>query len=224
MMGLRKCRAPNGRAIRWLRIAAIAVSSIILASCRAVTVPPIPSLAVLFESSSVDAPLSDHTVAQLDPEVQPSGHVHPSEEIQASIPDQQSRQPDGRQIQQAGLEVPCPPLPRHRSFKGVAAGPDASLPGYGQPFSASLTAQQSSTDAMPTQKQVAAKGYRTIFDSARNASYAYDPASQTFITFDNEAAVAAKADFIRREGLAGAMVWALGQETPSLWTALTNGL
>ena len=112
MMGLRKCRAPNGRAIRWLRIAAIAVSSIILASCRAVTVPPIPSLAVLFESSSVDAPLSDHTVAQLDPEVQPSGHVHPSEEIQASIPDQQSRQPDGRQIQQAGLEVPCPPLPR----------------------------------------------------------------------------------------------------------------
>jgi len=111
MTGLRNRRA-TGRAIRWLRIAAIAVSSIILASCRAVTLPSIPSLVVLFESSSLDAPLSDHTVAQLDAEVQPSGYVHPLEEIQASIPDQQSKQSDTRQIHQAGLEVPCPPLPR----------------------------------------------------------------------------------------------------------------
>ena len=106
----------------------------------------------------------------------------------------------------------------------MAPGPDSTLPGYNQPFSASQTAQQNYLDASPTQKQVAAKGYRTIFDSARNASYAYDAPSQTFITYDNEAAVAAKADFIRREGLAGAMVWAMGQETPSLWSALTNGL
>ncbi|GFR47249.1 hypothetical protein Agub_g8935 [Astrephomene gubernaculifera] len=105
-----------------------------------------------------------------------------------------------------------------RSFAGVQAGPDTTLPGYNQPFTGTAA------DPMPMQKTIAALGYRTVYENARNASYAYDATSKTFITYDNEAAVAAKAAYVKREGLAGVMAWALGQETPQLWTALTSGL
>lgn len=111
-----------------------------------------------------------------------------------------------------------------RTFKGVAPGANTALPGLGQPFSVSLTNQLGATEGMPTQINVAAKGFRTYFDTASNASYAYDSASQTFITYDNEAAVSAKADYVKRLGLGGVMAWALGQETATLWSALTSGL
>lgn len=111
-----------------------------------------------------------------------------------------------------------------RTFKGVDPGPDPNLPGYKQLFSSSLTTQLGSATAMPNQKTIAASGMRIVYDTARNASYAYDAASRTFITFDDERAVAAKAWYVRKAGLGGAMVWALGMETPQLWQALVENL
>ncbi len=112
-----------------------------------------------------------------------------------------------------------------RGFKGVPPGPNAQLPGYMQGFSAAQTAASDQSVTMPTHRQVVALGYPTYYDSAAQASFAYSAAAATWITFDNEAAVAAKAAFVRQQGLRGAMVWALGQDADArLWTALANAL
>lgn len=75
----------NGaRSLRWLRLLAIAVSAFMLASCRSLTAPALLPVAALAHVEA-EAPQAE------------------AEEAEESVA-----------VLQAGLEVPCPPLPRLR--------------------------------------------------------------------------------------------------------------
>jgi uncharacterized repeat protein (TIGR01451 family) len=77
--------------LRWLRILAIASSAIILASCKSITAPALVPLAAV-------APAAVENVE--------TAHDDAAEELDAAATE------DAAAVMQAGLEVPCPPLPR----------------------------------------------------------------------------------------------------------------
>jgi chitinase len=55
-------------------------------------------------------------------------------------------------------------------------------------------------------------GYIAWYDSARVGATLYNPATGTFYTYDNPAAVSAKASYIKKHKLGGAYVWALNDD------------
>jgi chitinase len=69
-------------------------------------------------------------------------------------------------------------------------------------------------------------GYTAWYDSARIGATLYNPATGTFYTYDNPAAVAAKTAYIKKHKLGGAYVWALNDDDPkaSLTKAIAAGL
>jgi chitinase len=69
-------------------------------------------------------------------------------------------------------------------------------------------------------------GYIAWYDSARVGATLYNPASGTFYTYDNPAAVAAKMAYIKKHKLGGAYVWALNDDdaSASLTKAIAAGL
>ena len=69
-------------------------------------------------------------------------------------------------------------------------------------------------------------GYIAWYDSARIGATLYNPASGTFYTYDNPAAVAAKTAYIKKHKLGGAYVWALNDDDAgaSLTKAIAAGL
>ena len=69
-------------------------------------------------------------------------------------------------------------------------------------------------------------GYITWYDSERVGATLYNPASETFYTYDNPAAVKAKTAYIKKHRLGGAYVWALNDDdaSASLTKAIAAGL
>jgi chitinase len=69
-------------------------------------------------------------------------------------------------------------------------------------------------------------GYVAWYDSARVGATLYNPATGTFYTCDNPAAVAAKTAYIKKHKLGGAYVWALNDDDvgASLTKAVAAGL
>lgn len=69
-------------------------------------------------------------------------------------------------------------------------------------------------------------GYAAWFDAERKEATLYNPATETFYTYDDPASVAEKTAYIRKYKLGGAYVWALGQDDAdgSLTKALATGL
>jgi chitinase len=69
-------------------------------------------------------------------------------------------------------------------------------------------------------------GYTAWFDAERDGATLYNPITRTFYTYDNPASVAVKTAFIRKHGLGGAYVWALGQDDAngSLTKAIAAGM
>jgi chitinase len=69
-------------------------------------------------------------------------------------------------------------------------------------------------------------GYTAWYDSARIGATLYNPASGTFYTYDNPAAVAAKTAYIKKHKLGGAYVWAVNDDDAgaSLTKAIAAGL
>jgi chitinase len=55
-------------------------------------------------------------------------------------------------------------------------------------------------------------GYIAWYDSARVGATLYNPATGTFYTYDNPAAVSAKTAYIKKHKLGGAYVWALNDD------------
>lgn len=69
--------------------------------------------------------------------------------------------------------------------------------------------------------------YTRYWDDIRRAPYLHHPTTKEFISYDDETVMKEKCDYIRDNGLAGAMVWELGQDRRPQWNALTainNGL
>jgi chitinase len=68
-------------------------------------------------------------------------------------------------------------------------------------------------------------GYVAWYDSARVGATLYNPATGTFYTYDNPAAVAAKTAYIKKHKLGGAYVWALNDDDAGALTkAIAVGL
>jgi chitinase len=59
-----------------------------------------------------------------------------------------------------------------------------------------------------------ANGYSYYWDEEAQAPYLYNPARQSYITYDNERSAAAKARYVREKGLNGIMFWELRQDIP----------
>src|ERR1700733_4415755 len=69
-------------------------------------------------------------------------------------------------------------------------------------------------------------GYTAWYDAARVGATLYNPATGTFYSYDNAAAVAAKTAYIKKHKLGGAYVWALNDDdaNASLTKAIAAGL
>lgn len=69
-------------------------------------------------------------------------------------------------------------------------------------------------------------GYTAWFDAERKEATLYNPAKETFYTYDDPASVAAKTAYIRKHKLGGAYVWVLGQDDAdgSLTKAIATGV
>jgi chitinase len=93
---------------------------------------------------------------------------------------------------------------------------------------------QSATGAAPGTREPGAYEYK---DLAKNYSayehhwsaeayvpWLYDPASQTFITYDDPRSLEAKAGYAKDLGLAGIMIWELSQGDDTLLDAINKGL
>ena len=110
-----------------------------------------------------------------------------------------------------------------RAFYGVpSTGPVSGLPGFQVPYDRGMTSWQSPENLMPSYNVVKAKGWPTYWDSVAQASYTFDPTSKMWITYDSLQAVTAKVNYIKSQGLAGAMVWALGQDDGTLWAVVSS--
>ncbi len=94
------------RPLRWLRLLAIAAGALALASCRG-----LPTSAVL-STATVAMPAAVETAAA----VPAPGNERPAVAADTAGWEAEVRRADGRpittSIQRAGLEAPCPPLPR----------------------------------------------------------------------------------------------------------------
>lgn len=86
----------------------------------------------------------------------------------------------------------------------------------------------------PAEKSIKSKGYsfikkqpgKVFRDPTTAAAWKYDKASKTFWTYDDPTTIRTKAEFIRKEGLGGAMIWSLGTDDSkgTLLNALHDGL
>lgn len=123
--------APAAVRLRWLRIAAIAVAAVSLASCRGVpTSALVGTAAISHDIDEVDAAGSTATVAEAvatEPAVTSPAH----DTVAAATWQREVRQiaaaTEGRrddQVVRTGLEAACPPLPRlgHRGCRSCGTG------------------------------------------------------------------------------------------------------
>ena len=68
-------------------------------------------------------------------------------------------------------------------------------------------------------------GYTAWYDAARVGATLYNPATKTFYSYDDPASVRAKTDYIKKNRLGGAYVWALNDDANgSLIKAIAAGL
>jgi chitinase len=69
-------------------------------------------------------------------------------------------------------------------------------------------------------------GYISWYDSARVGATLYNPSTEIFYTYDDQAAVATKTTYIKKKKLGGAYVWALNTDdaSASLTKAIAAGL
>jgi chitinase len=58
-------------------------------------------------------------------------------------------------------------------------------------------------------------GYRQYWDDTAKVPWMYSAARKIFITYDDERSVAAKADYVKKEGLNGIMFWELRLDLPA---------
>ncbi|MCC7501505.1 MAG: glycoside hydrolase [Flavobacteriales bacterium] len=80
--------------------------------------------------------------------------------------------------------------------------------GLFQPGVFSHTRTTSALDTVVTE----AKGWRVLRDEKAQAPYAYRSATKEFVTYDDAESVAAKARYVRSEGLGGIMFWQLADD------------
>jgi chitinase len=121
-------------------------------------------------------------------------------------------------------------------WTGVAAGDDFGLyqPATGPAASPDVTKQASvlagldgadpagTTDYYEIADQ---PGYTWHTDARTEATWLYNPTTQTFWSMENPTEIRAKAHYIASHGLAGASVWDLsGDSGNTLTAALTAGL
>ena len=64
-------------------------------------------------------------------------------------------------------------------------------------------------------KDLPLQGAEEHLDSKRGAGYSFDKSQGQFITYESPASADVKADFIRKEGLRGAMFWELSGDAPT---------
>ncbi|MFZ1687739.1 MAG: glycosyl hydrolase family 18 protein [Flavobacteriales bacterium] len=88
--------------------------------------------------------------------------------------------------------------------------------GLFQPGTFSHTIPYSAVDSTIT----GANGWDVFRDKGAWAAYAYNAGSKEFVTYDDAASIAAKANYVRHEGLGGIMFWQLIDDRPH--TGLLN--
>jgi chitinase len=64
------------------------------------------------------------------------------------------------------------------------------------------------------------KDYKPYWDNKAQASYLYSQSQKEFITYDDEATLRLKSQFIKQLNLGGAMVWELGLDSHPQWEAM----
>ncbi len=116
--------------------------------------------------------------------------------------------------------VPAPVLLADGS--GLCAKPDKAAPSPGCDTILTAGFATYSTIENITNKF----GYMPWYDSERIGATLYNPASGTFYSYDNPAAVATKTAYIKKHKLGGAYVWALNDDdaSASLTKAIAAGL
>ena len=82
--------------------------------------------------------------------------------------------------------------------------------------SGSFTYTEITTDYLPT--------YQRFWNEDAHVPWLYDPASGTFISYDDPQSIEAKAGYARDQALAGIMIWDVSQGDKSLMDAIYAGL
>lgn len=62
--------------------------------------------------------------------------------------------------------------------------------------------------------------YNEHWDEQAKAPYLFNPYTGEFVTYENEKSLSLKCDYIKQQGLGGAMVWELGLDTRPEWDAM----
>lgn len=75
-----------------------------------------------------------------------------------------------------------------------------------------------------TYKEVTTLSGTPYFHPDAQAPWLYDDHTGTFVTFDNPRSLVAKADYILKEHLGGAMIWEITEDDGTLLPALSNAL
>jgi len=132
--------APAAVRLRWLRIAAIAVAAVSLASCRGIpTSAVLGTAAVSHAIDQVDSAgpaLPGSELAEVESEVVVASAAMPADHAVATEPWQRDvqRLPEAGAVRRdarvvrTGLEAPCPPLPRLGHTGCRACGPRGGCP------------------------------------------------------------------------------------------------
>lgn len=66
----------------------------------------------------------------------------------------------------------------------------------------------------------AGSGYKRYWDDQAKVPYLHNPATQDFVSFDDEQSLRLKSEMIHQYHLGGAMVWELGQDTIPEWDGM----
>jgi chitinase len=64
------------------------------------------------------------------------------------------------------------------------------------------------------------RSYTRHWESSARVPWLYDPASGTWITYDDPESVRAKVDYVRDHGLGGVVIWELGADDGRLMQAI----
>lgn len=62
--------------------------------------------------------------------------------------------------------------------------------------------------------------YQRYWDDQAKVPYLYSPSTQEFVTYDDEISIGLKAQYVKEQGLGGAMVWELGLDVRPTWDLL----
>ncbi|WP_420456013.1 glycoside hydrolase family 18 protein [Rubrivirga sp.] len=131
-----------------------------------------------------------------------TGHhanLHPSD----AVPGAPSTSQAVEQMVAAG--VPAEKIVIGAAFYGYRwSGVEASADGLGQPYAGPVTTH-SYADLVA--KSIGRDGYRRVWDEAAQAPTLWNPGTRTFISYEDEASVARKAEYVRERGLGGLMYW-----------------